>query len=78
MSKYLINKFLFTVDRDPDLVERYRADPVGTVSWWEAEVGGPDPELPGPGAQHVAGAHRRGAAGAAVARLCGAARARSA
>ncbi len=29
MSKYLINKFLFTVDRDPDLVERYRADPRG-------------------------------------------------
>ena len=37
MSKYLLNKFLFTVDRDPDLVERYRADPRGTVTWWEAE-----------------------------------------
>jgi hypothetical protein len=37
MSKYLVNKFLFTVDRDPDLVERYRADPAGTVDWWEAE-----------------------------------------
>ena len=37
MSKYLVNKFLFTVDRDPDLVERYRADPAGTVAWWEAE-----------------------------------------
>ena len=24
MSKYLVNKFLFTVDRDPELVERYR------------------------------------------------------
>ena len=36
MSKYLLNKFLFTVDRDPDLVERYRTDPVGTVQWWEA------------------------------------------
>ena len=36
MSKYLLNKFLFTVDRDPDLVERYRADPEGTVEWWEA------------------------------------------
>jgi len=35
MSKYLVNKFLFTVDRDPELVERYRADPAGTVSWWE-------------------------------------------
>jgi hypothetical protein len=37
VSKYLLNKFLFTVDRDADLVERYRADPVGTVAWWEAE-----------------------------------------
>ena len=37
MSKYLLDKFLFTVDRDPELVERYRDDPAGTVSWWEAE-----------------------------------------
>jgi len=37
MSKYLVDKFLFTVDRDPDLVERYRDDPRGTVEWWEAE-----------------------------------------
>lgn len=37
MSKYLLDKFLFTVDRDPDLVERYREDPQGTVAWWEAE-----------------------------------------
>jgi hypothetical protein len=36
MSKYLLNKFLFTVDRDPQLVERYRDDPKGTVAWWEA------------------------------------------
>lgn len=37
MSKYLLNKFLFTVDRDPELVERYREDPAGMVAWWEAE-----------------------------------------
>lgn len=37
MSKYLLDKFLFTVDRDPELVERYREDPRGTVAWWEAE-----------------------------------------
>ncbi|GAA4092951.1 hypothetical protein [Nonomuraea soli] len=35
MSKYLLNKFLFTVDRDPELVERYREDPAATVRWWE-------------------------------------------
>jgi len=37
VSKYLVDKFLYTVDRDPDLVERYREDPAGTVAWWEAE-----------------------------------------
>ena len=36
MSKYLLDKFLFTIDRDPELVERYRSDPRGTVAWWEA------------------------------------------
>jgi hypothetical protein len=35
MSKYLLNKFLFTVDRDPELVERYREAPAATVQWWE-------------------------------------------
>ncbi|GAB1821695.1 hypothetical protein [Herbidospora sp. RD11066] len=38
MSKYLLNKFLFTVDRDPELVERYRSDPAGTVAWWESTM----------------------------------------
>ena len=27
MSKYLVDKFLYTIDRDPELVERYREDP---------------------------------------------------
>jgi hypothetical protein len=35
MSKYLLNKFLYTVDRDPALVERYRDEPLETVAWWE-------------------------------------------
>jgi hypothetical protein len=38
MSKYLLNKFLYTVDRDPELVERYRHDPAGTVDWWERDM----------------------------------------
>jgi hypothetical protein len=38
VSKYLLDKFLFTIDRDPELVERYRQDPAGTVTWWEAEM----------------------------------------
>jgi hypothetical protein len=37
VSKYLVNKFLFIIDRDPALVERYREDPAGTVAWWESE-----------------------------------------
>jgi hypothetical protein len=40
VSKYLLNKFLYTVDRDPDLVERYRQDPRGTVQWWESARAG--------------------------------------
>jgi hypothetical protein len=37
MSKYLLNKFLYTVDRDPELVERYRESPRELVEWWEAD-----------------------------------------
>lgn len=37
MSKYLLDKFLYTVDRDPELVERYRVDPTETVEWWERD-----------------------------------------
>jgi len=49
VSKYLLNKFLFTIDRDSGLVERYRDDPAGTVAWWETEYAGrilncPEPE----------------------------------
>lgn len=35
MSRYLVDKFLYTVDRDPALVERYRNEPSETVRWWE-------------------------------------------
>jgi hypothetical protein len=38
MSKYLLNKFLFTVDRDPSLVERYRDEPRELVAWWEESM----------------------------------------
>ena len=37
MSRYLLDKFLYTIDRDPELVERYREDPAGAVEWWERE-----------------------------------------
>jgi hypothetical protein len=38
MSKYLLNKFLYTVDRDAELVERYRESPRELVAWWEATM----------------------------------------
>ena len=38
MSRCLLDKFLYTVDRVPELVGRYREDPAGTVAWWEAEM----------------------------------------
>jgi hypothetical protein len=37
MSKYLVDKFLYMIDRDPELVERYRSAPRETVTWWESE-----------------------------------------
>ncbi|MFT4082151.1 MAG: hypothetical protein QM638_06165 [Nocardioides sp.] len=40
MSKYLVNKFLYTVDREHELTERYREDPAGTVAWWEEHLAG--------------------------------------
>lgn len=39
MSKYYVNKFLYTIDRDPEWVARYKEDPRGTVDQWEVEVG---------------------------------------
>ncbi|MGP6175380.1 hypothetical protein [Corynebacterium sp. A21] len=39
MSKYYVNKFLYTVDRDPEWVARYKEDPVATITAWEREVG---------------------------------------
>ena len=59
MSKYLLNKFLYTVDRDPDLVERYRDDPAGTVEWWEAEMANRLLNCTDGRADHLAGVHRR-------------------
>lgn len=38
MSTYLLNKFLFTVDRDQQLVERYREEPAELVAWWEQHL----------------------------------------
>lgn len=40
MSRYLLDKFLYTIDRDPDLVERYREEPRATVEWWETNRAG--------------------------------------
>ena len=39
MSTYYVNKFLYTIDRDPDWVEQYRTDPRGTIEKWEKDVG---------------------------------------
>ena len=39
MSKYYVNKFLFTVDRDPELLHRYKEDPPALVARWEQSIG---------------------------------------
>ena len=40
MSKYLVDKFLYSVDCDPELTERYRTEPAELVTWWEANLAG--------------------------------------
>lgn len=37
MSKYLLDKFLYDVDRDPELTEAYREDPRALVARWERD-----------------------------------------
>ena len=39
MSKYWVDKFLFTVDRDPEYLKRYTADPRTFVATWEQSIG---------------------------------------
>jgi len=39
MSKYYVNKFLYTVDRDPELLKRYADDPRNLVATWEQSMG---------------------------------------
>lgn len=39
MSKYYVNKFLYQVDADPELLAAYKADPEGLVRRWEDEYG---------------------------------------
>jgi hypothetical protein len=39
MSKYYVNKFLFTVDRDPEYLRRYTEDPKTFVATWEQSIG---------------------------------------
>ena len=39
MSRYYVNKFLYQVDGDPELLAAYKADPAGLVTRWEDEFG---------------------------------------
>ncbi|MEJ1229617.1 MAG: hypothetical protein WDM88_01695 [Galbitalea sp.] len=39
MSKYYVNKFLYQVDRDPELLAAYKADPLGLIERWETDYG---------------------------------------
>jgi hypothetical protein len=39
MSKYYVNKFLYTVDRNPDYLQRYKEDPRSFVATWEQSIG---------------------------------------
>jgi hypothetical protein len=39
MSKYYVNKFLYQVDRDPELLARYKSEPKALIDFWEKEYG---------------------------------------
>ena len=39
MSRYAVNKFLYQVDGDPELLAAYKADPAALVTRWETEIG---------------------------------------
>lgn len=39
MSRYYVNKFLYQVDGDPELLAAYKADPAALVTRWETERG---------------------------------------
>jgi hypothetical protein len=39
MSVYFVDKFLYEIDRDPELLARYRAEPAALVAEWETGQG---------------------------------------
>jgi len=39
MTKYYVNKFLFQVDGDPDLLAAYKTDAAGLIDRWERDYG---------------------------------------
>lgn len=39
MSKYYVNKFLYQIDRDPELLARYKDNPRLMVETWEQSIG---------------------------------------
>lgn len=39
MSRYYVDKFLFTVDRDPEYLKRYAEEPRTFVATWEQSIG---------------------------------------
>lgn len=39
MSKYYVNKFLYTVDSNPEYLQRYKEDPRTFVATWEQSIG---------------------------------------
>lgn len=39
MSRYYVNKFLYQVDGDPQLLAAYKSDPTALVTHWEDEYG---------------------------------------
>lgn len=39
MSRLYVNKFLYQLDRDPELLASYKMEPAETVDTWDREIG---------------------------------------
>ena len=61
MSKYLLDKFLFTVDRDPSWSSATARTRPARSTWWEAEVANAILNCTTRREVDLAGVHRRGA-----------------
>lgn len=50
MSRYMINKLMWQIDRDHEALEAFKRDPTGFIATWESPPEPPTPPYPDGGA----------------------------